>query len=194
MIAVCKKYKKLFPDVDIVLRQKTFPDYFPAFLAGDFDVTTDYVFSFAGNILDKPGIEVLKINPYHMDICVSSSDPINTLKKASIENLRNRKLMMHSRGLSKADDLVRDYLETHEPKIEIVDFPYFSHEIIAKAAMEDLLMICVRQYCLNIPHFSAVPMDWDFPVERGILYKKNPRPEVKNFIDLIKQTKNENDL
>ena len=37
-------------------------------------------------------------------------------------------------------------------------------------------------------------MDWDFPVERGIFYRKNCRPEVKDFIELSKQVIEDNDI
>ena len=194
LISVCKKFRRTYPDVDIVFRQEAFPDYFPAFLAGNFDITTDYMFNFADDILDKPDIEVLQINPYHLDICIPNSDPLSNLKKATSENLRNRKLMMHARGVSKADDLLRGYLETHEPTIEIIDFPYISHELFVKAEIEDFLITCVKQYCFNSPHFTIIPMNWEFLVQRGILYRKAPRPEVEDFIDIIKQTIKENDL
>ena len=194
LLAVCKKFRKIYPNVDIVFKRESFADYFPAFLAGDFDITSDYMFNFAKDLLDKPDIEILPCSPYQLNICVPKGDPLAGLKMASFENLRGRKLIMHARGLSKADDVLRDYLETHEPSIKIVDFPFYSHELFIKALIEDYLLVCVKQYCLEKFNFSQVPMNWNFPVERGIVYRKDPTPEVKDFIDLIKQTINETDL
>ena len=116
------------------------------------------------------------------------------MKKATVKHLRGRKLMMHARGLSRADDMLRDYLETHEPSVTIIDYPYFTHELLIKAEMENAVVVCVRKHWFELPNFKRVPMDWDFPVERGIFYRKNCRPEVKDFIELSKQVIEENDI
>ena len=116
------------------------------------------------------------------------------MKKATIKHLRGSRLMMHARSLSKADDRLRDYLEAHEPSITIIDHPYSSHELLVKTEVDNAILVCVRQYCFDIPNFTHVFMDWDFPVEQGIIYRKDCRPEVKDFIDMLKHEIKENDL
>ena len=187
LFSVCRKYKKIYPNVDIVLKQKSFSDYFPAFLTGDFDITTDYMLNFSQDFLIDADAEILRCKPYQMDICVPTSNPLSSLKVASIKNLRGNTLMLYTRGVSKADDLLRDYLETHEPSIKIIDYSNYSHELLVKTEMENALLVSVRQFSFDLPNFTHVTMDWDFPVERGIIYRKDSRPETKTFIGLIKQ-------
>ena len=194
LFAICRKYKKKYPDVDIVLKQEAFLDYFPAFLTGDFDITSDYMFNFAQGFVDTPATETVSLKPSQLNICVPKSNPLADMKKASIKHLRGSKLMMHTRGLSKADDLLRDYLETYEPSVTIIDHPFTSHELLVKTEMENAILVCVRQYCFDIPNFVHVSMDWDFPIERGIIYRKDCRPEVKDFIVLLKHEIEEHDL
>ena len=191
---VCRKYRLNFPDVIIVLKQEAFPDYFSAFQAGDFDITSDYMFNFAQGFVETPATEVVSLKPCQLNICVPKSNPLASMKMVAIKQLRGCKLMIHTRGLSKADDMLRDYLETHEPSITIIDHPYSSHELLVKTEMDNVILVCVRQYCFDIPNFTHVPMDWDFPVERGIIYRKDCRPEVKDFIDLLNHEIEKNDL
>ena len=194
LFTICRKYKKKYPDIDIVLKQEAFPDYFSAFLTGDFDITSDYMFNFAQGFVETPATEIVSLKPSQLNICVPKSNPLASMKKVTIKHLRGCKLMMHARGLSKADDRLRDYLEAHEPSITIIDHPYSSHELLVKTEVDNAILVCVRQYCFDIPNFTHVFMDWDFPVERGIIYRKDCRPEVKDFIDLLKHEIEENDL
>lgn len=194
LFTICRKYKKKYPDVEIVLKQETFADYFSKFLTGGFDITTDYMLNFAQDLAENPAIETVFCQPTQLMICISNNDPLAGMKMAAVKHLRDRKLMMHARGLSKADDMLRDYLETHEPSVTIIDHPYFSHELLIKAEMENAVVVCVRKHWFELPNFKRVPMDWDFPVERGIFYRKNCRPEVKDFIELSKQVIEENDI
>ena len=194
LFTVCWKYRRKYPDVEIVLKQETFPNYFPSLLTGDFDIATDYMFSFAHDHLNTPATEIIPLKSSQLNICVPKSNPLADMKMATINHLRGRKLLMHARGLSTADDRLRDYLEMHEPSITIIDHPYFSHELLVKSEMENAILVCVRQYSFEVPGFKHVTMDWDFPVERGILYRKNCRPEVMDFINLIKHEIEKNDL
>ena len=194
MFDVCKKFKKEYPDADILFKHETVREYFPAFFAGDFDVTSDYMFNFAQRFVESPATESVPCKPCQLNICVPKSNPLAGLKMANFKNLQGNKLMIHARGLSKADDMLRDYLEAHEPSIKLIDFSYYGHELFVKAEIENAILVCVRQYSFNLPNFSYISMDWNFPVERGIMYRKNCRPEVKDFIDLIKQSIEENDL
>ena len=194
LLTICRKYKKEYPDVDIVLKQTTFPDYFSEFLTGSFDITTDYMFNFTQDLIENPAIETVLCEPTPLMICISNNNPLAGLKMITVKNLRDHKLMMHARGISRADDELRDYLEVNEPSVQIIDHPYFTHEVLIKAEMENAAVVCVRKHWFEFPNFKRVPMDWDFPVERGIFYRKDCRPEVKDFIELSKQVIIENDI
>ena len=194
LLTVCRKYKKKYPDVEIVLKQVMFPDYFSEFLTGSFDITTDYMFNFTQDLVKDPAIGTVLCDPTPLMICISNNNPLASQKMVTVKNLRGHKLMMHARGVSRADDKLRDYLEVNEPSVQITDHPYFTHETLIKAEMENAAVVCVRKHWFELPNFKRIPMDWDFPVERGIFYRKDCRPEVSNFIDLIKQTINETDL
>ena len=193
LLAGYKKFREKYPDVDVMLMQESAQDYFPAFLAGKFDIVSDYMFSLAKDLVANPSLKILSCKPVQLNICVPNSSPLARLKTATVENLRGSRLMLHAPGLSKAEDRLRDYLERNEPSIQIADYVNYGHELLVQAEMENSILVCVRQYCLDIPHFTHIFMDWDFPVERGIIYKKNARPEVKNFIELLRQSVSEMD-
>ena len=146
------------------------------------------------NLCTNPSIEIIPCKPLQLGLCVLKTDPIVRLETIELKLLRGRKLIMHSRGVSKCDDLFRDYLETHEPSINIIDISYFSEEAFIEAEMENALLISIKEFSFCPPSFLNKPMDEYIPVERGFMYRKDCRPEVKVFIDLLKQEIVENDL
>ena len=194
LFAICRKYKKNYPDVDIVLKQVSFSDYFSEFLSGSFDITTDYMFNFTKDLVENPAIGTVLCEPTPLMICVSINNPLADLKMVNVKNLRDHKLMIHARDISRADDKLRNYLEVNEPSVKIIDHSYFTHELLIKAEMENAAVVCTRKLWFDIPKFKRIPMDWDFYVEQGIFYRKDCRPEVKDFIELSKQVINENDI
>ena len=165
----------------------TFQDYFQAFLNGEFDIASSFMLNFVHNHLNKPGLSVIMCKPFRFSICVFKTNPLARLKKITFADLRGKKLMIHARGVSKADDLVRDYLETHEPLIEVLDFPYYGHELVLKAALENAVLLVIREFALDSPSVVYIPTDWDFLFERGLIYHKKCSPEVQNFIDMARQ-------
>ncbi len=194
LFTICRKYKKKYPDVEIVLKQESFSDYFSKFLTGSFDITTDYMFNFTQELVENPAVETVLCEPTPLMICISNNNPLAGLKMVTVKNLRGHKLMMHARDISRADDKLRNYLELNEPSVKIIDHSYFTHELLIKAEMENAAVVCVRKHWFELPNFKRIPMDWDFPVERGIFYRKDCRPEVKDFIELSKQVIKENDI
>ena len=191
---LCKKYKEVHPNVNLVFKSVTFQDYLAAFLDGEFDIACNFMLNFAHNRLNKPGFGIILCKPYRFSICVFKTNPLARLKKITFADLRGKKLMIHARGVSKADDLVRDYLKKHEPLIELLDFPYYGHELILKAALENAVLLAIREFAFDSPSVAYIPTDWDFPFERGIIYRKKCSPEVQNFIDMARQVIAEKDL
>ena len=191
---LCKNYKKQYPDVIFLFKQQTFSNYFQAFAAGDFDITADYMFNFVNNHFDNPAIGIIPCKPFQLDICVPEYDPLACVKSVSFKDMRGRKLMIHTRGISRSDDTLRDYVETHEPSIEIIDFPYYSQDLFLKAELDKAILLSVREYSFDILNFRHIPFNCVFPVERGILYHKQCNAEVKNFIALTRQFLQEKNL
>jgi molybdate transport repressor ModE-like protein len=194
LTVLCKKYKEIHPNVNLVFKSVTFQDYLAAFLDGEFDIACNFMLNFAHNRLNKPGFGIILCKPYRFSICVFKTNPLASLTNVTFADLRGKKLMMHARGVSKADDLLRDYLETNEPLIEILDFPYYGHELILKAALENAVLLAIREFAFDSPSVVYIPTDWDFPFERGIIYRKKCNPEVQDFIDMARQIIAEKDL
>jgi len=194
LTVLCKKFKEIHPNVNLVFKSVAFQDYLAAFLDGEFDIACNIMLNFAHNRLNKPSLDIIPCKPYRFSICVFKTNPLASLTTVTFADLRGKKLMMHARGVSKADDLLRDYLETHEPLIEILDFPYYGHELILKAALENAVLLAIREYAFDSPSVVYIPTDWDFPFERGIIYRKKCSPEVQAFIDMARQIIAEKDL
>lgn len=194
LTVLCKNFKEIHPNVNLVFKSVAFQDYLAAFLDGEFDIACNFMLNFAHNRLNKPSLDIIPCKPYRFSICVFKTNPLASLTTVTFADLRGKKLMMHARGVSKADDLLRDYLETHEPLIEILDFPYYGHELILKAALDNAVLLAIREFAFDSPCVVYIPTDWDFPFERGIIYRKKCSPEVQDFIDMAKQIIAEKDL
>jgi DNA-binding transcriptional LysR family regulator len=180
LITLCRKYKEENPDANIVFKKSaTLHEYFGAFLDGEFDITSDFMLNFAHNYLKNPGLGIIPCKPCRFSICVYKTDPLAGLNKVSFVDLRGKKLMMRARGVSKATDLLRDYLETHEPLIEILDYTCYGHEAILKAALENAVLLSVSQFNFDIPSVLHIPTDWDFSFERGFSTAKTAARRFK---------------
>ena len=191
---LCLNFRTKFPDVDIVFKSVTPYEYFQAFLEGEFDIASDFILNFSHDYLNRSGLSVIMCKPFRFSICVCKTDPLASLKKVTFTELRGRKLMMHARGFSKASDLLRDYLETYEPLIEVLDYSRYGHEVIFKAFLENAVVLSIREFSFDSPSVAYIPTDWDFPFERGIIYRKKCSPEVQNFIDMARKVIAEKDL
>ena len=107
-------------------------------------------------------------------------------KKLTLSDLYGETLMMVKQGDSPVNDLIRDDLEQNHPQICIEDTENF-YDIQVFNRCEQMGNILLNIECWKDIHPSLVtiPVDWSYTIPYGLLYAKNPTPNILNFIEAV---------
>ena len=190
MLALCKEYRKEYPNAKITFKEYLPENYFAAFKAGEFDICCEYMSCYHYQDTD---IRFLQLRPSRYCLEVPPEDELSQKKNISFTDLRGRKLMMYKRGITKCDDKLRDYILANEPTIELIDIDNYDSSLIIRCELEHAVLLSYARYDNSFPNFIPIDTDWDFIIERGIGYHKNCSAAVKNFLfEAIKLIDKEN--
>ena len=176
---ICKAFRKEHPDVEIEFRDFFPQDYFQKFRLGEFDVTADNIAAYLHN---EPDLLFLKLMEDRHSCEVPPDHPLAESKLITYESLRGHTLMLYKRGITKCDDLLRDYITKNEPEIRLIDIDAYDSSLLARCEMEQAVVLSYSFYRLSFPGFVSIPTNWDIPIDIGIGYRKDCRPVVKEFI------------
>lgn len=132
-----------------------------------------------------------RYNYFHLKdlpMCISYSriHRLATKTKLTIEDLHEETLIMMKRGLSANNDMLRDCLEqNHPPQVQIKDIDFLDYDMLNQIATSNDLIVAA-EYGKNIhPLLTILPVDWQYTMPYGLIYTKEPRKEVLQFIMAI---------
>ena len=177
--ALCQQYRSEYPDSTIEFREYPPEKYFSAFSAGSFDICCEYACCYHCSDKDT---KFLPLKPTKYCIAIPLKHPLARHKKISFKDLRGQKLLMYRRGITKCDDLLRDYILQNEPEIQIIDIEKYDSSLIIKCELERAVLLNYEGYAMSFPYFVSVPTNWKFKIELGIGYHSDCRAAVKNFL------------
>ena len=92
---------------------------------------------------------------------MSPRHPLARKERITVHDLHGQKIMMYARGITRADDRLRDYIGAVAPDVQIID---------------------IRHYGSSLP----LDMTMDFPIDIGLGYRVDSNNAVKQFIGLAK--------
>ena len=179
MLALCREYRREYPEAKITFKEFSPSDFFTAFTSREFDLCSEYMQCYH---MPSDDIRFLALSPTKHCLEVAPDDELANLSTITFRDLRGRKLMLYRRGITKCDDELRDYLERHEPEIELIDIDSYDSSLTIRAELEQAVVISYAGYETSFGHFVAVPLEWDQPIELGIGYHRNCNAAVKNFL------------
>lgn len=192
LLAICKEFNLCFPDVRLEFKVFMPEEYRQAFVSGEFDIATEYMFEFCNTVPDTGFIPMF---PCELCVFVHKDNPLSALPTIGFKDLRGKVLLLHPRGLAKSMDRLRDYLEINEPEITVSDVNFAINEIFIRCELENAVFVMFNCTNLVFPDSNIVGLctDWDFSVDRGICYHKNCNATVKNFLHIAERVINDPD-
>lgn len=101
----------------------------------------------------------------------------------------DRNFMIIHRGWNKCLDMMRDDLLQNHSQINIVDFDMFTLNAFNQCENSDNMMICIDNWANVHPLLKVLPVDWNYCIPFGLLHSPNPSPNVKRFLDAVRQVK-----
>ena len=127
-----------------------------------------------------------QLGTYRKCVAVPRGHRLAGRKKLILSDLYGETLMMVKRGDSPVNDLIRDDLEQNHPQICIEDTENF-YDIQVFNRCEQMGNILLNIECWKDIHPSLVtiPVDWSYTIPYGLLYAKNPTPNILNFIEAV---------
>lgn len=126
----------------------------------------------------------LPLGEYHHCVAVPRDHPLAGRQRLTLQDLYGQTLMMVKRGDSPSVDRVRAEVERH-PAIRIEDTPqFYDLEVFNRCAQTRQPLLTLDCWTEVHPSLVTLPVDWDFHIPYGLMYQKDPIPDVARFVEL----------
>ena len=134
------------------------------------------------------GLELLRGKFY---CAVSIHHRLAEKNKLQISDLYSENLLLMHRGWSHYVDQLRDDLWQNHPKINIVDFEFYSMDVFNRCENTNDVLLAVPGWANVHPLLKVIPVEWEHSIPYGILHSPNPTPVVQKFLDMAKEISKE---
>jgi DNA-binding transcriptional LysR family regulator len=183
---ICHKFIEKYPNVNMHFIEYPLENYFKNFESHHFDITTEYMM---GYFFDNPDYKFVKLMEDTHCCGMSPNHPLANKKEITIEDLSNQKLIMYSRGITRADDKLRNYIEKNAPAATILDINYYDSSLPLKCELEGMILIYYSMYWESFPSLVSIPLhtSMHFPIDIGFGYNAEANNAVKLFIEFSKE-------
>lgn len=106
------------------------------------------------------------------------------------EDLEGETFLLIRPGQSPVLDRMRQEMIDRQPGVTIVDAPHFYDAGVFNRCQENnWLMETLDVWAEVHPGMVTLPMDWTYEMPFGVVYPKEPRQGVADFIDLLRRTR-----
>lgn len=134
--------------------------------------------------------DFLPLGTYRKMISVSRDHRLANKQVLNIEDLYGETMMMVKRGDSGVNDFLRNDLEKNHPKIHIEDTHHFYDlSVFNECAETNKLLLTIECWQDVHPGLVSIPVNWDYVIPYGLLYKFDAPDDVIKFVKTIKNMK-----
>ena len=183
---ICRRFTELYPQINLQFIEYPLENYFKNFITSSFDITTEYM---SGYAFDEPDYKFVKLMEDKHCCGMSPRHPLAGKKRISLEDLKDQKVLIYARGITRADDALRSFIETNAPSVELIDIYHYSSSLPLRCELEGLILIYYSMYWESFPTLVTVPIDMSmaFPINIGLGYRADAGQAVKLFIELAQE-------
>ena len=130
--------------------------------------------------------DFLPLGRYRKMVAVPREHPLAGRDKLAVEALHGRTLMMVPRGDSGTNDFIRSDLERNHPEIHIEDTAqFYDLSVFNRCAETGNVLLTIECWRDVHPGLVTIPVDWDYSIPYGLLYRAGGRQDVQRLIDLV---------
>ena len=128
----------------------------------------------------------LILGDYRLCVAVPEGHPLAAKKGLSIQDLHGEHLVKVRRGETERLDHFQDVLQLTHPQIivEEADY-YYDLDTFNACEQNGTLLLTLDAWAEIHPSLITLPVEWDYTVPYGILYAKEPSPEVSRFLQIL---------
>lgn len=113
---------------------------------------------------------------------VSIHHPLAVKDRLSIKDLYDENLLLMHRDWSHYVDVLRDELWKNHPKINIVDFDFYSMDVFNRCENSNDVLLAIPGWANVHPLLKVIPVEWDYSIPYGLLHSPTPSETVKRFL------------
>lgn len=144
------------------------------------------------SITDFPETDFIAMEKAKLTCVVPASHALARKKTLSTEDLKGETLLFPSRGNA---DLAQNFLlkmreRCPEIKVEIPPI-FYDLDLINSCAVEKRMLVGFDIWDNIHPGLVNLPVDWDFETEYGLIWRKDARKEVQDFIKAFRKALSE---
>ena len=175
---------------DFIIRFVNYPtdiNRMDLFVLGD-KYTTDISFSPEPLLESREETEVFPFTSNKLTCSVPASSPLSKKDKLSLSDLDGQTLLFPSRGNS---SLTRQFSRwIRQQKTDVcLETPsiFYDIELFNRCAEEKKILISIDNWVNIHPGLVNIEVDWDWTIPCGIIWKKDAREDVLEFIKAFKE-------
>ena len=135
--------------------------------------------------------QMLTLGSYKKCIAMPFTHRLAKKKKLNLTDLHGETLMMVKEGNSPINDKLRAELQKNHPQIMIEDLPhYYDISVFNRCAQTGHLLLNLECWADVHPALVTLPIvDCSYAIPYGILYAKEPSPEVSFLVNCFHKLK-----
>lgn len=180
---ICRKFAELYPKIHLQFKEYSLEKYFLNFANNNFDITTEYM---SGYVFEEPSYKFVKLTEDRHCCGVFPNHLLANKRRLTVRDLWGQKIMLYARGVTRADDKLREYILRNVPNVQLIDIQQYNSSLPLKCELENAILIYYSMYWESFSKLVTLALDVDFPIDIGLGYKVETSPPVKKFIDLAK--------
>lgn len=134
----------------------------------------------------KQHVSFLQTGTMRKMVAVPLNDPLAKKTLITRDDLHGRTLIMVGEGDSMTNDKIRADLSKNDPEITIQDAPIHYDMSVFNDAVTSGNVLLNNECWANVhPMLKTIPVDWNYIMPFGVIYAKNPSPQVQRLINEI---------
>ena len=132
--------------------------------------------------------EAVFYHEYSITCAVPFSHPLAAKKRLTMKDLEGETILFPSRGFPElARRFTHEIRKTH-PEIHVETVPmFYDLELFNRCAEDGRLLLSLDCWDHIHPGIKNIKVNWKWKVPYGLIYKKDARPEVLEFIAAFKE-------
>ncbi len=132
--------------------------------------------------------EAIFFAKYRVTCAVPLSHPLAKKKQLSLEDLKGETLLLPARGIPEFASRFSKFLKNHCPDVELEKPPlFYDLQLFNRCAESGRLLLSLSCWDHIHPEMLNLPVDWDWELPFGLIYKKDARKDVLDFINAFKE-------
>ena len=154
---------------------------------GDSINYTDLSFASEANLDPSVPTDLVAFRDYPVSLAVPFSHPLASKKRLTLKDLKGERILLPSRGNPVFANQFAQAMREQHPEIKIDEMPlFYDLELFNRCVEGKRILLSLECWDHVHPEMVNLPVDWDWKLPYGLIYRLDARQEVLEFIEAFK--------